>query len=82
MPSLPRSPFGRRSSRTRAPDLAPERDEPRVEVVEADVLETPLAAVAKTSDFLLVGNVPYYITTPILFHALQPPRARRAVFLV
>jgi 16S rRNA (adenine1518-N6/adenine1519-N6)-dimethyltransferase len=56
--------------------------EPRVEVVEADVLETPLGAVAKTDDFLLVGNVPYYITTPILFHALRPPRARRAVFLV
>jgi magnesium transporter len=37
MPSLPRSPFGRRSSRALA-DAAkrpPERDEPRVEVVEA-----------------------------------------------
>jgi 16S rRNA (adenine1518-N6/adenine1519-N6)-dimethyltransferase len=54
----------------------------RVEVVEADVLASPLAAVAGTSDYLLAGNVPYYITTPILFHSLQPPRARRAVFLV
>ncbi|MFN2565015.1 MAG: 16S rRNA (adenine(1518)-N(6)/adenine(1519)-N(6))-dimethyltransferase RsmA [Gemmatimonadaceae bacterium] len=54
----------------------------RIEVVEADVLDSPLAAVAKTDDYLLVGNVPYYITTPILFHALRPPRARRAVFLV
>ena len=26
--------------------------------------------------------MPYYITTPILFHALRPPRPRRAVFLV
>jgi len=26
--------------------------------------------------------VPYYITTPILFHALVPPRADRAVYLV
>ena len=32
--------------------------------------------------FVLVGNVPYYITTPILFHALEPPRAERAVYLV
>jgi 16S rRNA (adenine1518-N6/adenine1519-N6)-dimethyltransferase len=34
------------------------------------------------SDFLLIGNVPYYITTPILFKALEPPMARRSVFLV
>jgi magnesium transporter len=37
MPSLPRSPFGRRSARARsvAAELAAERDEPRVEIVEA-----------------------------------------------
>jgi magnesium transporter len=35
MPSLPRSPFGRRSARSRVAERAPERDEPRVEVVEA-----------------------------------------------
>lgn len=56
--------------------------EPRLTVVQADVLETDLADAAGTSDFVLVGNVPYYITTPILFHALQPPRPRRAVYLV
>jgi 16S rRNA (adenine1518-N6/adenine1519-N6)-dimethyltransferase len=54
----------------------------RVEIVEADVLASPLSTVAGTTDFLLAGNVPYYITTPILFHALERPRARRAVFLV
>jgi 16S rRNA (adenine1518-N6/adenine1519-N6)-dimethyltransferase len=41
----------------------------------------PLADVAG-GDFVLAGNVPYYITTPILFHALERPRARRAVYLV
>ena len=40
------------------------------------------AALAGGDDFVLAGNVPYYITTPILFHALQPPRPRRAVYLV
>jgi magnesium transporter len=35
MPSLPRSPFGRRSARARAADVVVEHDEPRVEVVEA-----------------------------------------------
>jgi 16S rRNA (adenine1518-N6/adenine1519-N6)-dimethyltransferase len=56
--------------------------EPKVRVVEADVLESPLTEIAGTEEYLLAGNVPYYITTPILFHALQPPRARRAVFLL
>lgn len=57
-------------------------DEPKVLVVEADVLSTNLAEAAGGGDFLLAGNVPYYITTPILFHALEPPRPRRAVYLV
>jgi 16S rRNA (adenine1518-N6/adenine1519-N6)-dimethyltransferase len=52
-----------------------------VEVVQADILETDLGALA-TQPFLLAGNVPYYITTPILFHALRAPRPERAVFLV
>lgn len=51
-------------------------------VIERDVLEVPLAEAAGASPFLLVGNVPYNITTPILFHGLQRPRAARAVYLV
>ncbi|MGH2945392.1 MAG: magnesium/cobalt transporter CorA [Solirubrobacteraceae bacterium] len=35
MPSLPRSPFGRRSARSAAADRAAEHDEPRAEIVEA-----------------------------------------------
>jgi 16S rRNA (adenine1518-N6/adenine1519-N6)-dimethyltransferase len=56
--------------------------EPKLRVVDGDVLERPLADVAGTDDFLLAGNIPYYITTPILFHALRRPRPRRAVLLV
>ena len=52
-----------------------------VSVVEADVLSVDLHAAAG-GPFLLAGNVPYYITTPILFQALQRPRATRSVFLV
>lgn len=52
-----------------------------VRVVQADVLETDLGAAAG-GPYKLIGNVPYYITTPILFHALRPPRATRAVYLV
>jgi 16S rRNA (adenine1518-N6/adenine1519-N6)-dimethyltransferase len=53
----------------------------RIDIIEADVLHTDLGALAG-GPYALVGNVPYYITTPILFHALQQPRASRAVYLV
>jgi 16S rRNA (adenine1518-N6/adenine1519-N6)-dimethyltransferase len=56
-------------------------DDPRVQVLEADILQTDLTGVAGP-DFLLVGNVPYYITTPIIFQALERPRPKRAVYLV
>ena len=55
--------------------------ESRVTVIEDDVLRVDLAQVVAT-DYALVGNVPYYITSPILFRSLEPPRPSRAVFLV
>jgi 16S rRNA (adenine1518-N6/adenine1519-N6)-dimethyltransferase len=57
------------------------RDRPNVQIVRGDALGTDLHAIAGP-DFLLVGNVPYYITTPIIFKALEPPIPRRSVFLV
>lgn len=56
-------------------------DTPHVTIVEADVLTVNLGEVAG-GPFVLVGNVPYYITTPILFHALAAPRPDRAVYLI
>ncbi len=50
-------------------------------IAEADVLEVSLGALAG-GPYVLIGNVPYYITTPILFHALKAPRAERSVYLV
>lgn len=55
--------------------------QPHVEIIESDVLKLDIGAIAD-GDYLLVGNVPYYITTPIIFHALRPPLPRRAVFLM
>ncbi|HEX6627931.1 MAG TPA: 16S rRNA (adenine(1518)-N(6)/adenine(1519)-N(6))-dimethyltransferase RsmA [Gemmatimonadaceae bacterium] len=52
-----------------------------VEIVEANFLEADPVAIAG-DDLLLIGNVPYYITTPIVFKALEPPIPRRSVFLV
>jgi 16S rRNA (adenine1518-N6/adenine1519-N6)-dimethyltransferase len=57
------------------------KDTPSVSVIEADVLTVDLGEAAG-GPFVLVGNVPYYITTPILFHALEPQRPERAVYLV
>jgi len=56
-------------------------DDDRVTIVQGDVLRTPVADVAG-ANYALIGNVPYYITTPILFRALEPPRPSRAVFVV
>jgi 16S rRNA (adenine1518-N6/adenine1519-N6)-dimethyltransferase len=52
--------------------------EPRLEVVEADVLATDLG---RWAGAVVAGNLPYYITSPILERALDahPPRA---VFLI
>lgn len=52
-----------------------------VEIIQADVLTIPLGDVAG-GPFKLVGNVPYYITTPIIFHALERPRPDLAIYLV
>jgi 16S rRNA (adenine1518-N6/adenine1519-N6)-dimethyltransferase len=52
-----------------------------VTIVEGDVLQTDIAALAD-GPYVVVGNVPYYITTPILFHVMRPPLPRHAVFLV
>ncbi len=57
------------------------RSEPRFTLVEGDVLAQDLGALA-AGPYLLAGNVPYNITTPILFHALRRPRPARAVYLV
>ena len=50
----------------------------------ADAVAVPGGGVPAPGEprYVVVGNVPYYITTPLLFHALARPRPSRAVFLV
>jgi 16S rRNA (adenine1518-N6/adenine1519-N6)-dimethyltransferase len=56
------------------------RDEPRLTLVEADVLKTDLT---KWGPATVVGNLPYYITSPILEKTLAlADGLKRAVFLV
>lgn len=54
---------------------------PRVRVIEDDFLRVDVAPLIKGTH-VVVGNVPYYITTPIIFKVLQRPLPRHAVFLV
>ncbi len=51
-----------------------------VEVIAGDVLHIDVAAVAGSADvnaLRLVGNLPYYISSPILFRALHLQRVQR-----
>lgn len=54
-----------------------------VRVVHGDVLETSLADLVEDPEAVkVVGNIPYNITTPILFHLLGRPRPREIVLMV
>lgn len=64
---------------------------PGVEIIEGDALELDWHAVmglgesaptVPTVPYLLTGNIPYNITSPLLDKALTPPRPSRIVFLV
>jgi 16S rRNA (adenine1518-N6/adenine1519-N6)-dimethyltransferase len=65
-------------------DLAPLVREkfPMVRVVEGDARELDWHGVMGREPFLLTGNIPYNITSPLLDKALIPPRPERIVFLV
>lgn len=41
-----------------------------LEIIHADVLKTDFAALAGTGKLRLAGNLPYYVSSPILFHCL------------
>lgn len=56
------------------------RDQPRLEVLGADILKTDLSA---WGEIAVAGNLPYYITTPIVEKVLAlRGHLTRAVFLV
>lgn len=69
------------------PDLLPVlRDRfPGLRLVEGDALKEDwraAAGVGPADPLLVVGNIPYNITSPLLDKALEPPRPARIVFLV
>ncbi len=58
-------------------------DRDDVAVVHGDVLEVPFwEAVERPEEAVVVGNIPYNITSPIVFRLLERPRAREIVLMV
>jgi len=56
---------------------------PSVEIAEADAKSFDVAAVAPGGRVVVCGNLPYHLSSPILFHLLEQRRAiRRAVLLL
>ena len=54
-----------------------------VRVVKGDILKLSPADLVDRDDFLVVANVPYYITSAIFRHLLaRPPRPRRIVLTI
>ncbi|MDQ3555317.1 MAG: 16S rRNA (adenine(1518)-N(6)/adenine(1519)-N(6))-dimethyltransferase RsmA [Gemmatimonadota bacterium] len=58
--------------------------EPSVKVIHADILEVRLESISPASaELKVIGNIPYNITTPILFSLLERrPRPRSIVLMV
>ena len=58
-------------------------DRDDVRVVHGDVLEEPFwEHVRNPSEALVVGNIPFNITSPIIFRLLERPRPREIVLMV
>ena len=56
---------------------------PNTRVVEGDILRFSPSSLVKTDDYLVVANVPYYITSAIFRHLLETsPRPRRMVLTI
>ena len=58
-------------------------ERPDVRVLHDDVLNVDLGGLFDDlGDVLVIGNIPYNITTPIIFRLLQRPRPRDVVLMV
>jgi len=55
---------------------------PNVTIIESDVLLADLAQLAGTEPFRIYGNIPYYITSPILHRIFALPRHPKSAHLV
>ena len=56
--------------------------EPEIEVIHGDILDVEPGALAAPHSLKVVGNIPYNLTSPILFHLLSPPRPAEILLMV
>lgn len=61
---------------TRAKTLA------NLRAIEGDVLKEPLEQFGPPHQTVVVGNIPYNVTTPLIFHLLERPRPLELVLMV
>jgi 16S rRNA (adenine1518-N6/adenine1519-N6)-dimethyltransferase len=50
------------------------KDEPRFSVLHADILQSDIAEITDGRDFVIVGNLPYHITSSLLFNLMDHAR--------
>jgi len=54
-----------------------------VRVVHGDILKTTVSDIIHTADYLVVANIPYYITSAVIRHLLESdPKPRRIVLTI
>ncbi len=54
-----------------------------LEIINADILKVDVSALIKSDNYVAVGNIPYYITSPIVNLLISStPRPRRIVLLM
>ncbi|HLY28486.1 MAG TPA: 16S rRNA (adenine(1518)-N(6)/adenine(1519)-N(6))-dimethyltransferase RsmA [Aggregatilineales bacterium] len=59
------------------------RDFGNVQIIHADILETHIPSLIGVQEYVVVGNLPYYITSAILRHLLEVPhKPRRLVVTI
>ena len=46
---------------------------PHVEIVQGDILETPIESLPVKPGYFVVANIPYYITSAVIRHLLEAP---------
>jgi 16S rRNA (adenine1518-N6/adenine1519-N6)-dimethyltransferase len=56
---------------------------PNVRVIHGDILELSLKELIQTDEYLVVANIPYYITSAVIRHLLESsPKPRRIVLTI
>ena len=58
------------------------RQEPGLVTVTGDALDHSISAFGDPAASAVVGNIPYNVTTPILFHLMERPRPRVVILMV